>query len=454
MKSGISTAFALAATVFVELAVGQQIGTQLAESHPALTVSTCVAGGTCTSKTASVVLDANWRWTHETNSTTNCYTGNTWNTAICPDDVTCAANCALDGAAYSSTYGITTTGSTLKLDFVTTSSGTNVGSRTYLLASSSAYQLLQLKNQEFTFDVNVANLPCGLNGALYFSEMSADGGMAAYPTNKCGATYGTGYCDSQCPRDLKFINGQANSVGWTADSNSVNSGTGQYGSCCNEMDIWEANSVAAAYTPHTCTVSGQTRCTGATCGIQPANRYGGVCDPDGCDFNSYRMGDTTFYGPGMVVDTTQTFTVVTQFITSDGTATGTLSEIRRYYVQNGKVIPNSQTNFPNFGPYNSITDAFCTAKATLFGDSTGFETKGGLAEMGTSLATGMVLVMSIWDDYAVNMLWLDSDYPTTSSVTAPGLRVDRARPALVYQPPSRRRPPAPTSPSPTSSGVL
>lgn len=60
---------------------------------------------------------------------------------------------------------------------------------------------------EFTFDVDVSNLPCGLNGALYFSEMDADGGLSKYPTNKAGAQYGTGYCDSQCPRDLKFING-------------------------------------------------------------------------------------------------------------------------------------------------------------------------------------------------------------------------------------------------------
>ncbi|KAE9388964.1 hypothetical protein BT96DRAFT_926785 [Gymnopus androsaceus JB14] len=38
--------------------------------------------------------------------------------------------------------------------------------------------------------------------------------------------------------------------------------------------------------------------------------------------------------------------------------------------------------------------------------------------MGNAFADGMVLVLSFWDDYAVNMLWLDSDYPTTG--TAPG----------------------------------
>lgn len=76
------------------------------------------------------------------------------------------------------------------------------------MEDDSTYQIFKLLNQEFTFDVDVSNLPCGLNGALYFVSMDADGGMAKYDTNKAGAKYGTGYCDSQCPRDLKFINGQ------------------------------------------------------------------------------------------------------------------------------------------------------------------------------------------------------------------------------------------------------
>lgn len=49
---------------------------------------------------------------------------------------------------------------------------------------------------------------CGINGALYFVKMDADGGLSKYPTNKAGAPYGTGYCDAQCPRDLKFIAGK------------------------------------------------------------------------------------------------------------------------------------------------------------------------------------------------------------------------------------------------------
>ncbi|KIJ50966.1 glycoside hydrolase family 7 protein [Sphaerobolus stellatus SS14] len=403
---------------FLAVASAQQVGTQTAETHPSLTWEKCTASG-CSTVQGSVVLDANWRWLHTTSGYTNCYTGNTWNTTICPDAVTCAENCALDGADYSGTYGISTSGNALTLNFVTSSAQKNIGSRVYLMADESNYEMFQLLNTEFTFDVDVSNLPCGLNGALYFSEMSADGGMSEYPNNKAGAKYGTGYCDSQCPRDLKFINGEANVAGWTASPNDTNAGTGNYGSCCNEMDVWEANVVSAAFTPHPCTVQGQTRCSGEDCAI--TSRYDGLCDPDGCDFNSFRMGDQTFYGKGLTVDTGSKFTVVTQFLTSNNASTGTLSEIRRLYVQNGNVIQNSLVNIPGMDALDSITTNFCTEQKTVFGDTDSFSSHGGLENMGTAMGTGMVLVMSVWDDHAANMLWLDSDYPTTGDPSTPGV---------------------------------
>ena len=186
-------------------AYAQQAGTLTAENHPKISTQKCTASG-CTSQQNSVVLDANWRWVHSTSGSTNCYTGQTWDKTLCPDATTCAANCALDGGDYEGTYGISASGNSLSLTLVT---GSNVGSRVYLMDTTDAkYQEFNLKNQEFTFDVDVSNLPCGLNGALYFVSMDADGGMARFPTNKAGAKYGTGYCDSQCPQDIKFINGQ------------------------------------------------------------------------------------------------------------------------------------------------------------------------------------------------------------------------------------------------------
>ncbi|KAF7898267.1 hypothetical protein EAF00_004713 [Botryotinia globosa] len=406
------SAAVLATFSFLLGAGAQQVGTSTPETHPALTVQKCAAGGACTDEADSIVLDANWRWLHSTSGSTNCYTGNTWDATLCPDAATCTANCALDGADYEKTYGITTSGDSLKLSFVT---GSNVGSRTYLMDSETTYKEFALLGNEFTFTVDVSKLPCGLNGALYFVPMDADGGMSKYPNNKAGAKYGTGYCDAQCPQDMKFVDGTANVEGWVADSNSANSGTGKIGSCCSEFDVWEANSMSQALTPHTCTVDSQTACTGNDCVSNT-----GVCDADGCDFNPYRMGNTTFYGSGMTIDTTKPFSVVTQFITDDGTETGTLTEIKRFYVQGDVVYEQPSSDISGVSG-NSITDDFCAAQKTAFGDTDYFTKNGGMAAMGKKMAAGMVLVLSIWDDYNVNMLWLDSDFPTDKDASTPGV---------------------------------
>lgn len=88
----------LALAALAALAAAQQVGTSQAEVHPPLTTYECSASGCAPDSTTSLVLDANWRWTHKVGSSTNCYTGDEWDAGICPDPVTCAANCALDGA--------------------------------------------------------------------------------------------------------------------------------------------------------------------------------------------------------------------------------------------------------------------------------------------------------------------------------------------------------------------
>lgn len=371
---------------------------------------------------SSVTVDSNWRWLHKVGTTTNCFTGNEWDTSLCPDPVTCASNCALDGADYAGTYGVKTSGKDLTLGFVTQGPySKNVGSRLYMMEDENNYKIFKLLNQEFTFDVDVSNLPCGLNGALYFVEMAADGGASEYSGNKAGAKYGTGYCDAQCPHDLKFINGEANVEGWNPSPSDPNAGVGHYGTCCTEMDIWESNKISQALTPHACTVKGQTRCEGKDCGDDSAGqRYDGVCDKDGCDWNPYRLGDKTFFGPGFSgLDSTKPMTVVTQFHTNDGTSSGDLVEIRRLYTQNGAVIVEQNVTVGG-QQFDSITDKFCNVQKTTFNDTDAFESKGGLTSVGEALGRGMVLVMSLWDDHSVNMLWLDSVDPPTAPASQPG----------------------------------
>merc|ERR1712137_734937 len=87
-------------------------------------------------------------------------------------------------------------------------------------------------------------------------------------------------------------------------------------------------------------------------------------------YNHYRMGERDYYGASadFAVDTTKPMTVVTQFVTADGTDSGDLSEIRRFYVQDGKEIPNSRATILGPDAGSSITDDLCAAQKKEFGD--------------------------------------------------------------------------------------
>lgn len=50
----------------------------------------------------------------------------------------------------------------------TTTTRPNVGSRMYQPENDSQCKTYKLRNQEAPFDVDVSNIPCGFNGALYF----------------------------------------------------------------------------------------------------------------------------------------------------------------------------------------------------------------------------------------------------------------------------------------------
>jgi cellulose 1,4-beta-cellobiosidase len=310
---------AAAALSIIGYASAQHVGTQKQEQHMPFALTTCTGPNKCQQQQLGITLDANWRWTHNTAGYSNCYDGNHWDPSFCPNEQACTQNCALDGVDsndWRSPYGVTPISGGAQMNFVTHGPySTNIGGRVYLVdASGEKYQMFKLKNREFTFDVDVSNMPCGLNGALYFVEMPADGGKSKYPTNEAGAKYGTGYCDAQCPHDIKWIHGEANMKDWKPSQSDKNAGKGHYGACCAEMDIWEANKMSSAYTAHPCGITGDLRCEGQACGDNDlGQRHQGVCDKDGCDINSFRNGVEDFYGPGsqFKVDTTRPFTVVT-----------------------------------------------------------------------------------------------------------------------------------------------
>ena len=176
------------------------------EVHPKIQTWKCTKSGGCVEQTSAIVLDALAHPVHQRdNPSLGCGDwGNAPNVTVCPDEATCAKNCIVEGVSDYSNYGVTTTGSSLKLQQLRPD-GLVYSPRVYLLApNEKEYELLQLTGNEFTFDVDVSKLPCGMNGALYLSEMAANGGQSEL--NPGGAAYGTGYCDAQC-FVLPFENG-------------------------------------------------------------------------------------------------------------------------------------------------------------------------------------------------------------------------------------------------------
>ncbi|KAK3367538.1 glycoside hydrolase family 7 protein [Podospora didyma] len=202
---------------------------------------------------------------------------------------------------------------------------------------------------------------------LLNAELSVDVDLSTLPCGENGAFY-----LSEMTADGSKNPGQFN-VGGAGAGNGYCDAQCQ-GYCCNEMDILEANSMANAFTGHPC--------------------KGNNCDKGGCGYNPYASGQKNFWGPGKTVDTSKPFTVITQFPASGGR----LSQITRKYVQNGRTI-------------NSGAISNCGSEGST----------GGLTGMGQALGRGMVLAMSIWNDAAQNMAWLDSGVngPCTSGQGSP-----------------------------------
>jgi cellulase len=167
-----------------------------------------------------------------------------------------------------------------------------------------------------------------------------------------------------------------------------------YGSCCNELDIWEANSRSTLLAPHPCNQTQLYKCEGAEC------EFDGICDKWGCGYNPYQNGNPEYYGLDFEVDTTRPFTVVTQFPADNS---GILKQYRRLYVQDGKIIKNVATNLEHLPQQNFMDDKYCVAT----GSAERYMDLGATEGMGAAMSRGMVLAMSIWWAEGDYMQWLD-----------------------------------------------
>ena len=151
------------------------------------------------------------------------------------------------------------------------------GGRAYLGDSNSnnllphSFYQLSLLGKRLSFDVDIAEVGCSCNGALYFVSMPGYN-AAEQPDPGEQQDY---YCD-------------ANMVG---------------GTFCPEMDVMEANKFAMASLAHTCQ--------------NPAPHYYSSCDRRGCGTNVLNV-DKSAFGPGKrIIDTNKLFTLSVSFMTQN-----------------------------------------------------------------------------------------------------------------------------------------
>ncbi|KAJ3050857.1 hypothetical protein HK097_008158 [Rhizophlyctis rosea] len=229
------------------------------------------------------------------------------------------------------------------------------------------YEIFRLKNRQFSFDVNIASVRCGYNAALFFSQMDVEDKP------------GTGYCDGQ--------------------------------NVCNEMDIFEGNAAASAAVLHPCNATDKT----------------GKCDPWGCGVNT-NTHIPTLVGPKRHIDTQKTYTVTTQFFTSNNKVNGELVAVKQFASQGKKTValPTLSIDYCNQqeagNPYWNVTGEF--------------------PGISRSWDIGQVLIFAFWGSGGDSMSWLDGGLANprcnqtlgksaTGEVTFANIKVDFIRKITV-----------------------
>ncbi|KXX81013.1 Exoglucanase 1 [Madurella mycetomatis] len=394
--------------LYLTLTAAQQVGNLQPETHPGLQWTQCTTNGNCSKIDGELTLDANWRWLHKIDDYRSCYEGQNWNAGVCNSDANCTAICALEGAQYKEVYGVVAGNDSFSQRLRTNFEfAYNIGSRLFLLESKNRYQTFTLLNNELAFDVDLSTVECGINSALFFVPMDPDGGQARFPTNKAGAEYGTGFCDSTCTRELKFIGGTANMEGWSPSATDEFGGKGNRGSCCPQLNVWTSNAHSFALSTHICPEYYVDQgfpfiCDGSEC-LPPNDRGEMRCDRWGCSYNPYRMGNREFYGKGKRVDTARKFTVVTRF---------TETNITQFFIQDGQKIDVPVPVWDGLPKEAGLSADMCGKQLEVFIERDAFGMNGGWDQNLQQLLTQpMVLSTSINVDHYAWNIWLDSTFP-------------------------------------------
>jgi hypothetical protein len=235
---------------------------------------------------------------------------------------------------------------------------------------SGYYQWMLLGNA-LSYTVDLSNVGCSCNAALYFVSMPG---------------YNVSSGSVPDPRSSYYC-------GANAGKPSLNtSATGGRGNYCPEMDVLEANAFAAQSTPHICN------------GTNHGPGFYPMCDHHGCATAVYNQSKTAMcMSEACTIDTRRPFRHTVSFPLAAGT--GALASISNVFEQEGRSFD------------------FQSCAGDVNAQWTGGSSSAYLHEMQLNLARGMVMDISLWGLSNSGMSWLDGPTGCQGDCNVSGSRV-------------------------------
>ncbi|KAF4500420.1 cellulose 1,4-beta-cellobiosidase [Fusarium agapanthi] len=338
MKSAIAFGVSLFTSAYAQWPCGN-----IEEVHTPFTWHQCIQKP-CTEYFSAIVLESSLR---ETNCCAGSFDVKDLHRTQCKkkDKDTCPADCCVEGADYRA-HGIKAVGTSLTMDLGATAPHVPKDLIRVMPLEDERYPnrpLVRRHDSEYTFDIDVRNVPPGYKARVSLNRMLPDGARSEKKGDKAGARYGTGYYDATCDKGQRFVEGRANYDGWVPDKHDPMLGTGRTGACCHNTVLWEGNIESTDYHWSPCLPPWYHRCDKDKCTTK--------CFAFGCRWNPNGNKMEPFYGPGPTntIDSKKTFSVVTQFFIQQTPKVENIFKTRAtYYVQGGKIFRSAPSDYrPN-----------------------------------------------------------------------------------------------------------
>jgi cellulose 1,4-beta-cellobiosidase len=393
----MNRAILLAALLFASTYAQWPCG-RIEEKHPPFTWHSC-HGKECHQKYGAVVLDATLRQIDCCHGSFNI---NDLQRTACKkkNKTTCPVDCCIEGADYQA-HGISTDDTSLTLDLGASDPDTPKDLvRVLTLKDDERYlqpHLIRADDSEYTFDLEIRNVPPGYKARVSLHWMWGNGGKGKEKGDKAGARYGTGYCDATCDQGQRFVHGKANYDGWVPSEHDPTLGKGPLGACCAHFVLWEGNTESTDFGFSPCSPTWPHWCKTEKCRQK--------CFAPGCTWIPHGNRHKPFYGPGPTntIDSTRKFSVVNQWFSQQTPLVAAILKTRAmYFIQDGKLFRSPPSDYrPNGKEFFTMNKQYCQKVVSEFKNGKWWKRSGKWWQRGYGHNYPMVPVFSLFRDVSV-----------------------------------------------------